>query len=122
MYFPLRIQHQSQETVKEVLPRKGRHLLGLVTKHMSDALRERMFTDIGVDTENTVLQEKCLDVIKELKFEAEILTGEFRAKLEDEVLEEKKQEMNLRKALQGDLVKSDKLDAGDADSEMLAKL
>lgn len=66
---------------------------------MSDALRERMFTDIGVDRENTVLQEKCLDVIKELKLEAEILTKEYRAKLEDDILEEKEQEMKMRKAL-----------------------
>lgn len=53
---------------------------------MSEKLRERMFTDTGVGT--TDFQERCLDVINQLKLEADILTkkhhdviGEAAAKM-----------------------------------------
>lgn len=45
---------------------------------MSESLRERMFADLGVDPDNMVLVEKCVEVVKKLKLEADVLTGKFR--------------------------------------------
>lgn len=70
IYMPLRIQHQITETVKECLSTKGQYLLGVVDNLMCNEYRERVFLDVG----NSDLKEKCLDVLKQLKIDAEILT------------------------------------------------
>ena len=75
--MPLRFQHQIWETMKECLPRKGKHILGVVNTQMAEKLRERMFTDTGVGT--TDFEEKCLAVVRHLKLEAEILTKKHHA-------------------------------------------
>ena len=72
IYMPLRLQHQISETIKECLPRRGKYLLGVVDQQMCNQLRERMFSDIG----SPDLKERCLDVIRELKLEADILMQE----------------------------------------------
>ena len=78
-------------------------LLGFATKHMSDSLRERMFADLGVDPDNMVLVEKCVEIVKKLKLEADVLTGKFREKFDEDELKMRKAEEEARKKM-GDTV------------------
>ena len=47
VFMPLRIQHQIFENLREVLPRRYQHMLGLTDKTMTEALRERMLAAMG---------------------------------------------------------------------------
>ena len=51
------------------MSRKGKYLLGICDNLISNKLRERVFNDIGVPQ----LQDRCLEVIKKLQVEAEIM-------------------------------------------------
>ena len=48
---------------------KGKYILGVVDGLMCDEYREKVFTDVG----NPRLQERCLEVIKTLKLDADQL-------------------------------------------------
>jgi len=122
IYMPLRLQHQISETIRECLPRRGKYLLGIVDQQMCNQLRERMFTDVG----SPDLKERCLDVIKELKLEADVLTegnlktiGEAAANWKSEEAEERrKNNPVLAKVEQTGQAAG----VGDADSEALGRL
>lgn len=88
IFMPLRMQHQITETIKECLPKRGKYILAMVDKQMCEQLRERIFADTKTHGD---LQARCLDVIAELKLEAEILE-EKNNKLIDEVKERWNQE------------------------------
>ena len=38
--------------MKEVLPKKGKYLLGVVSKQMENQLRERVFADVGIPSDD----------------------------------------------------------------------
>jgi hypothetical protein len=57
--------------MKEVLPKKGKYLLGVVSKQMENQLRERVFADVGIPSDD--FKKRCLYVISDLKLEAGIL-------------------------------------------------
>ena len=72
IYMPMRLQHQITETMKECLPRKGKYMLGVVDLQMQQQLRERMFADVN----HPNLKKRCLDVITQLKLDADTLITE----------------------------------------------
>lgn len=67
--MPLRTQHQITETIKECLPRRGKYILAMVDKQMCEQLRSRLFMDV----KDGNFKNLCLDVIEQLKLEADIL-------------------------------------------------
>lgn len=52
-------------------------MLGVVDQMMCDTLRERVFYDIG----RPELKERCLEVIKKLELEKNVLSEEDREEL-----------------------------------------
>ena len=82
VYLPLRIQHQITETVKNSLSEKGQHTLAIVDMLMCEQLRDRVFQDVG----HPVMQRKCLEIIKQLKIDAQILNKEREEKLGTELM------------------------------------
>ena len=66
VFMPLRIQHQIFENMREVLPRRYQHTLGLVDKQMTESLRSRLLASMGGNKELQPLLDKCLYVIREL--------------------------------------------------------
>lgn len=136
VYMPMRLQHQITETMKECLPRKGKYLLGVVDQQMQTQLRERMFADVNYPD----LKKRCLDVITQLKLDADILVEEnikaiyganeswniLEAEEKKKEMEEKKQQMETDKAqmLESTVLPrtEQKGGGGDADSEQLAAL
>ena len=80
-----------------------------------------MFADLGVDPDNSVLVEKCLDTIRTLKLEAEILTGKFREKFTDDVLIMRAAEEEERKAL-GAITKIEGVNEDQMNSEAMEKM
>lgn len=77
IYMPLRLQHQITETIRECLNKKGKYLLGIVDNLICKQLREKVFTDIG----NPMLQERCLEVIRRLQLDADILSKENKEEI-----------------------------------------
>ena len=79
-----------------------------------------MFTDVG----NTDLKEKCLDVIKELKLEADLLMQENYKSIGEAAANWKFEEAEERKRNNPVLAKVEEMGqtVGDADSEALGKL
>ena len=82
VFMPLRLQHQVFENMKEVLPRRYQHTLGLVDKNMTEALRGRMMAAMGGNKALTPLLDECLKVVEQLKLQADVITGEHKKKLE----------------------------------------
>lgn len=54
------------------MSKKGKYLLGVVDSLMCQEFRKKVFTDVG----NPDLQERCLDLLQQLKIDADILSGE----------------------------------------------
>ena len=72
VYMPLRLQHQITETIKECISRKGKYILGVVDNLMCNQFREKVFQDMG----RPGLNDRCLQVLDQLKVDAKILTDE----------------------------------------------
>lgn len=67
------------ETMTHVLQsKKQKHLLSVVTHKMMEQLRNRMMEDL----KNNELFEKCLAVIRDLDLEADVLTKNKLAELD----------------------------------------
>lgn len=64
VFLPLRMQHQIFENLKEVLPRRYQHTLGLVDKQMTEALRGRMLAAMSGNKHMVPLLDKCLEVVE----------------------------------------------------------
>ena len=79
-----------------------------------------MFTDVG----NTDLKEKCVDVIKELKLEADVLMQENYKSIGEAAANWRFEEAEERKRNNPVLAKVEQTgeNVGDADSEALGKL
>jgi len=77
-----------------------------------------------VDIGNPDLKEKCLDVIKELKIEADVLMAENHKVIGEAAASWKFEEAEERKKNNPTLVKTEEMgqNVGDADSEALGKL
>ena len=95
---------------------------------MQNQLRERMFADINYPD----LKKRCLDVITQLKLDADLLVEENMKAIQGAnetwnilEIEEKKKEMEEKKAEQLEstvLPRAEQKGGGDADSEQLAAL
>lgn len=84
VYLPLRVQHQITETVKNSLSEKGQHTLAIVDLLMCEQLRDRVFQDVG----HPGMQRKCLEILQQLKLDAQILSKEREERLSERLLAE----------------------------------
>lgn len=108
------MQHQIFENLKEVLPRRYQHTMGLVDKQMTEALRHRMLAAMGGNEYDIPLLDKCLDVVEQLKLQADYITGELRETLDEQ--KKKLDEQNREAALADPLVHIESEDT-DIDAE-----
>ena len=71
-YLPLKLQHQISETVGDVIVPENKQRLTDVTKQMSKQLRKAILEDKGT----SMLRQKCLDLLTNLRLEQDLLNLE----------------------------------------------
>lgn len=76
-YFPLKVQHQINETVGECISAKHKIRFSEISTLMSDTLRHEIMSDLG----NTKFKNKVLDLIEKVRLEADMLNASKTAKL-----------------------------------------